>query len=1043
MISNKPNSQSANAKFDFNDLSAQMLKSFNQKDLEAAAISILEQAKTLQHNSELQTAKYETLFSISPNPIFVLDKKGFVREANQQAFEITGFEKNEILNKHFLKLPFFPISELLRYALIFRQILKGKVSIVENIQWKNKSGEFRYSNAYCNLLHDKKGKVLGFIGVVPDITENMKNVYLRSKSEKEYLDLIEKTQIALLTDDRAGKITSANIRFLELFEYNIDELKKLDLRGWVHPEDYPLVMKNHLDRLNGKKAPVHYEYRAISKTGKIIWCEVEVIPIEENGILTGTRSYLWDISKRKADELKIEEQSNLFQSVIENLTDPFYVIDVKDYSIMLANSASGLKIGQKNRLPSNPKCFELTHHRKTPCEGDEHPCPVTQILETGKPCISEHIHYDLDGKPRTVEIRAFPILNKENEITQIIEHAIDITDKIRANEVLSKEKKQTQAYLDIAAVMLVVLDVNQNIVLCNKQGLKLLGYTESELIGKNWFDTVIPKKDRAMVKQVFDALIAGRQEAPEYFENIVLTKNGEERLIAWNNSCLPNDEGKIERIISSGEDITWKRKSEEELKESEKKYYDLFENHSAAKLIVDIETAQIIDCNKAANDFYGWSSNELKSMNIKQINLLSDEEFRSTMELVKTNKQKYFEFKHICANGIIKDVEVYAGMVTINKKQCIHAVIHDISDRKRSEFHLKQKNKIDASMARLYVPLSKPHLSIKEIAYVIYYEALALTNSEFCYVATIDYENPDKLIAHTLSEMLNDNSCTVALEQKQEIVFNRSKDGKFPALFGVSLNNKEAFYTNDAAQHPEATGVPEGHVKIEKFLSVPVLLNQELVGQIAIANPKVDYTENDLEAITHLAEYMALAIQRHKSSEMLRKSEERFKTVAETSGEWIWEVDSNGLFTYSSPAVIDINGFTAEELVGKKHFFDFYDKEVHQSKMQEAAELFKEMKSFKGIEDKIIHKDGHEISIETKGIPIISKTGHFLGFMGSTINITEKKKAEADLLKHTKELEVFNNAMVDREMRIIEMKEEVNRMCQLLNIEKKYPENWS
>ncbi|MFH0999448.1 MAG: hypothetical protein V1783_01285 [Bacteroidota bacterium] len=75
MISNKPNSQSANAKFDFNDLSAQMLKSFNQKDLEAAAISILEQAKTLQHNSELQTAKYETLFRVSPNPIFVLDKR--------------------------------------------------------------------------------------------------------------------------------------------------------------------------------------------------------------------------------------------------------------------------------------------------------------------------------------------------------------------------------------------------------------------------------------------------------------------------------------------------------------------------------------------------------------------------------------------------------------------------------------------------------------------------------------------------------------------------------------------------------------------------------------------------------------------------------------------------------------------------------------------------------------------------------------------------------------------------------------------------------
>jgi len=291
--------------------------------------------------------------------------------------------------------------------------------------------------------------------------------------------------------------------------------------------------------------------------------------------------------------------------------------------------------------------------------------------------------------------------------------------------------------------------------------------------------------------------------------------------------------------------------------------------------------------------------------------------------------------------------------------------------------------------------------------------------------------------------MLNDNRCTVALEQKQEIVFNRSENGKFPALFGVSLNNKEAFYTNDATQHPESTGVPEGHVKIDKFLSVPVLLNQELVGQIALANPKEDYTENDLDAIKHLAEYMALAIQRHKSSEMLRKSEERFKTVAETSGEWIWEVDANGLFTYSSPVVFEINGYTADELIGKKHFFDFYSKEVHEAKMLEAVEIFKAMKGFSGVEDKILHKDGYEIQIETKGIPVLNAAGEFKGYMGSTINITEKKKVEAKIIKHAKELEVFNRAMVDREMRIIEMKEEVNRLCKLLNIEKKYPEDWN
>lgn len=381
-------------------------------------------------------------------------------------------------------------------------------------------------------------------------------------------------------------------------------------------------------------------------------------------------------------------------------------------------------------------------------------------------------------------------------------------------------------------------------------------------------------------------------------------------------------------------------------------------------------------------------------------------------------------------------------MLMINGREFIHAIIHDISDRKQSELVLNQKHKLDKALAKLFIPLSKENLSIKEIAYAIYKEALAITNSSACYVATIDIKNPDNLIAHTLSELFIDNRCTIVQEENQEIVFSRTKDGKFPALFGFSLNNKISFFTNNAPEHPESKGLPEGHIKIDKFLAVPVLLNEELVGQIALANPEQDYTQNDLDTIEHLAEYMALAIQRHHSSERLRSSEKRFKIVAENSGEWIWEVDAQGLFTYSSPVVSRINGFTPEELVGKMHYFDFYNKEIHQAKMLEAAELFKSKQVFSGIEDRIMHKNGKEVIIETKGIPIISETGELQGYRGATIDITEKKSAEANLIKHARELEAFNKLMVDREMRIIEMKEEVNALCKKLNIEERYPENW-
>ena len=134
---------------------------------------------------------------------------------------------------------------------------------------------------------------------------------------------------------------------------------------------------------------------------------------------------------------------------------------------------------------------------------------------------------------------------------------------------LKKERDQAKMYLDIAGVMLVALDKDGRISMINKKGCAILGYDEGELQGKNWFDTCLPQEIRGAVKDVFKKLIDGNLYPVEYYENQVLTKSGEKRMIAFHNAVI-RDAAAITGVLFSGSDITDQKRAEEALFQAQK-----------------------------------------------------------------------------------------------------------------------------------------------------------------------------------------------------------------------------------------------------------------------------------------------------------------------------------------------------------------------------------------------------------------------------------------------------------------------------------------
>ncbi len=143
----------------------------------------------------------------------------------------------------------------------------------------------------------------------------------------------------------------------------------------------------------------------------------------------------------------------------------------------------------------------------------------------------------------------------------------EITGRKLVEDALQKEKDRAQHYLDVAGVMFLVIGADRKVSLINRKGCEILGYeNEKEITGKDWFDNFVPEKLRDETARIFGLLIAGEIEPVKYYENLVLTKHHEERIVAWHNAILRDEHGRIYATMASGEDITERKTAEEEIK---------------------------------------------------------------------------------------------------------------------------------------------------------------------------------------------------------------------------------------------------------------------------------------------------------------------------------------------------------------------------------------------------------------------------------------------------------------------------------------------
>lgn len=256
-------------------------------------------------------------------------------------------------------------------------------------------------------------------------------------SQEQYRTFFEDSHsIMLLIDPEDASIVDANPAACGFYKYPREHMKTMKM--WHINRLGEAEVQKRLTEVRNLEQQC-FEFVHTLADGQEVPVEVYRSPIKVKGKPL-LYTIVHDISKRKKAEQALEEHNSFLQSVMDGVSDPMMVINF-DFQILMMNQAAREQL--KNGFVDNETicCHELSHMSTTPCNSDDHPCPLLEVKETGQPVTVVHQH-DSDQGKRIVELIASPLFNNKGEAYAIIEVARDITERLQIEELLNENEKR-------------------------------------------------------------------------------------------------------------------------------------------------------------------------------------------------------------------------------------------------------------------------------------------------------------------------------------------------------------------------------------------------------------------------------------------------------------------------------------------------------------------------------------------------------------------------------------------------------------------------
>jgi PAS domain S-box-containing protein len=743
-------------------------------------------------------------------------------------------------------------------------------------------------------------------------------------------------------------------------------------------------------------------FRAIHKDGSELnlFINTEVSPTDSTGLSNccsyilcyQSSNYFSDTENTLVSSQSPTNDEQKYRKLLNYASDAIFVADANSGIIIETNQAGSILLGK-----DYSEIIGLHQSELHPPNQKVHYSDLfINYSQEGKFGPIEAEVYHTNGRIIPVEISGSKLEYEQQSV--ILGLFRDISERKLAEKALKNERGFADKLINTAQAIILVLDAEGRIVRFNSYMESLSGYSLNEVQGKEWINIFLPEEYQSVIKAVLTSTIAGQDTCGHI--NPIITKDGKEYLIEWSNTELKDDENNTIGVIAIGLDITERQQREFLLQKSEALL-------NKSEMIAHIGSWEL----NLASHQLTWSDEVFRIFGYSPQEFVvtyndfwerihpDDREIVNAayFESIKRGADSY-EIEHRIIrhkSGEVRTVREKCEHVKNLSGQIVYSVgvVQDITELKHTKEELQHRDDILGFVAKL-----SDNFQISSNWKVLASHALAQMGRSTGVNSAILVEIRKKSKTEIISELHAEwhlHNGSISIDWKIHLIMSEMDNWLYLLSRGEIVSRKQSIYTKKEM----CCLAP---LKIASIIIIPIFLKENFWGFMSFIDHETerDWSDVEIASFKSVVGVLSAAIERDLVKSKLRESEQRFRDLVESSVDWIWEVDTNGKYIYSSPTVEILLGYKPEEIIGKTPFDLMLQEDAHRIR-QDFSRIISEKKAFHGLENINYHKDGHLVTLETNGVPVFDEKGNLSGYRGIDRDISGRRQAEAERIANT------------------------------------------